>query len=185
MTLTDLLERLAERERQDLACAMTLQALLERSAGALSRRGIDHAVLISVPSPCQSVMLPVLPIAPGMRRALATAVHAKAHPAAALGPITAKPTKVSRLDIAAADDPALAALREAFGEAGVCHVYELPLEACGDARVVLEVARVGLPIGVDLLSEIQHVMRSVPRKLQKLLATAPRHGAPALNRVVR
>lgn len=186
MTPTDILEHCADREMQALASATTLQELLDRSADILTLRGIDHAILISVPSPLHSAMLPVLPIkAAVLRCVLAAAVHTNAHPAAALSPVAAKPKQLSQFGIAAVAEPALADLLEAYAEAGMGHVYELLLEPCGDARVVLEIARVGQPIEDDLLSDIQRIMKSISHKLPKLLTTVPRHGDRAMNVLVR
>lgn len=185
MTLTGFLDCRADRELKNLASATTLQDLFDRAVAFLSRRGIDHAVLISVPSPRHSVLLPVLPIEPELRCTLAAAVHANVHPAATLGPIAAMPKQLSRLGIETVGDLRLEDLLDAFDEAGMRDVYELMLEPSGNARVVLEVARVGGPIGGDDLSEIQHVMNRVPRMLPEWLTRPPRDAGRRTNCLVR
>lgn len=160
-------------DQYKLQSAQTLQDIHSVSAAILDRYEISHAVLLYMPSPTYSMTLPLLPIAPELKKILSQAVHTNAHPAVTSSRQFGRPRALSDFATSVDDEPVLTQLMTAFRKAGMRQVYELPLVPRQRVRFVLELARIDQLISDLELAELQSLASIIPSKLPEFLIDPP------------
>ncbi|MFT5509506.1 MAG: hypothetical protein ACI89J_002593 [Hyphomicrobiaceae bacterium] len=156
-------------DQYELQSAQTLQDIHSVSAAILDRYEISHAVLLYMPLPTHSMTLPLLPVAPELKKILSQAVQTNAHPAVTSSRQFGRPRALSDFATSVVDEPVLTQLMTAFRKAGMRQVYELPLVPRQRVRFVLELARIDQPISDFELAQLQSLASIIPSKLPEFL----------------